>query len=162
MPWRLISWAQAEPYCYLSSFLQHILFVPSGLSSLIWTLQLYLVKNVNYWAIVRFEVSTVVTMMIIIFWEMTPCGDSYESVPIQELTTLLCNLLALLKMEAIRSSETSVLIRATRCHYPEDDNQYWAIHYAFFSTVTSPFLGTKFSSVPCPQTLHVYFLPSGW
>jgi hypothetical protein len=27
-----------------------------------------------------------------------------------------------LKMEAIRSSETSVLIRATRCHLPEDDN----------------------------------------
>jgi hypothetical protein len=25
-------------------------------------------------------------------------------------------------MEAIRSSETSVLIRATRCHLPEDDN----------------------------------------
>jgi hypothetical protein len=40
--------------------------------------------------------------MIIIFWEMTPCGT--------------------LKMETIRSSETSVLIRATRCHFPEDDN----------------------------------------
>jgi hypothetical protein len=38
--------------------------------------------------------------MIIIFWEMTPCG-SYKnrrfggSLPIQELTTSLCNLLAL-------------------------------------------------------------------
>jgi hypothetical protein len=51
--------------------------------------------------VVRFEVSTAVTMMIIIFWEMTTCG-SY-------------------KLEAIRSSETSVLIRATRCHLPEDD-----------------------------------------
>jgi hypothetical protein len=29
-----------------------------------------------------------------------------------------------LKMEAIRSSETSVLIRATRCHFPEDDNHH--------------------------------------
>jgi hypothetical protein len=28
--------------------------------------------------LVRFEVSTAVTMMIIIFWEMTPCG-SYEN-----------------------------------------------------------------------------------
>jgi hypothetical protein len=27
---------------------------------------------------VRFEVSTAVTMMIIIFWEMTPCG-SYKN-----------------------------------------------------------------------------------
>jgi hypothetical protein len=27
-------------------------------------------------------------------------------------------------MEAIRSSETSVLIRATRCHFPEDDNHH--------------------------------------
>jgi hypothetical protein len=62
---------------------------------------------------VRFEVSTAVTMMIIIF--------IYESVPIQELTTSLCNSCTL-KMEAIRSSETSVLIRATRCHLPEDDN----------------------------------------
>jgi hypothetical protein len=29
-----------------------------------------------------------------------------------------------LKMEAIRSSETSVLIRATRRHFPEDDNHH--------------------------------------
>jgi hypothetical protein len=28
------------------------------------------------------------------------------------------------RMEAIRSSETSVLIRATRCHLPEDDNHH--------------------------------------
>jgi hypothetical protein len=27
-------------------------------------------------------------------------------------------------VEAIRSSETSVLIRATRCHLPEDDNHH--------------------------------------
>jgi hypothetical protein len=27
-------------------------------------------------------------------------------------------------MEAIRSSETSVLIRAKRCHLPEDDNHH--------------------------------------
>jgi hypothetical protein len=33
-----------------------------------------------------------------------------------------------LKMEAIRSSETSVLVRATRCHLPEDDNhQYFLV-----------------------------------
>jgi hypothetical protein len=32
----------------------------------------------NYDVLVRFEVSTAVTMMIIIFWEMTPCG-SYKN-----------------------------------------------------------------------------------
>jgi hypothetical protein len=41
--------------------------------------------------------------MIIIFWEMTPCGSyptvSYESLPTQELTTSLCNLLALVHPE---------------------------------------------------------------
>jgi hypothetical protein len=31
-------------------------------------------NNVTCIPIVRFEVSTAVTMMIIIFWEMTPCG----------------------------------------------------------------------------------------
>jgi hypothetical protein len=46
-------------------------------------------------------------MMIIIFWEMTACGSyknrrfgvSYEPVPIQELTTSLCNQLALMHPE---------------------------------------------------------------
>jgi hypothetical protein len=57
-------------------------------------------------------------MMIIIFWEMMPCGSyknrrfggsyrlplqgalvSYEFVPIQELTTVLCNQLALVHPE---------------------------------------------------------------
>jgi hypothetical protein len=55
-------------------------------------------------------------MMIIIFREMTPCG-SYKNRRFGGTYRLL-----LLKMEAIRSSETSVLIRATRCHLPEDDN----------------------------------------
>jgi hypothetical protein len=40
-------------------------------------------------------------MMIIIFWEMTAlyCTVSYESLPVQELTTSLCNLLALVHPE---------------------------------------------------------------
>jgi hypothetical protein len=52
-------------------------------------------------------------MMIIIFWEMTPCG-SYK------------------KMEAIRSSETSVLIRATRRYLPEDDNHHTISNRIFY------------------------------
>jgi hypothetical protein len=51
---------------------------------------------------------------------------SYELLPIQELTTSLCacSQSYTLKMEAIRSSETSVLIRATRRNVPEDDNHH--------------------------------------
>jgi hypothetical protein len=66
-------------------------------------------------------------MMIIIFWEMTPCG-SYKS--ISRVAVLYKSLLfrsvparlVTLKMEAIPSTETSVLITATRRHLPEDDN----------------------------------------
>jgi hypothetical protein len=50
----------------------------------------------------------------------------YESLPIQELSTSLCTCSHsfTLKMEAIRSSERSVLIKATRRHLPEDDNHH--------------------------------------
>jgi hypothetical protein len=85
-------------------------------------------------------------MTITIFWEMTPCGSyknrrfggdtdternskllyrrRLEWPPIQELTISLCicSHSFTLTMEAIRSSETSVLIRATWRHLPEDDN----------------------------------------
>jgi hypothetical protein len=84
---------------------------------------------------VRFEVSTAVTMMIIIFWEMTPCvsyknrrfGGSYSGCPSasrlqSEVVRSCIGTDSSPTMEAIRSSETSVLIRATRCHFPEDDN----------------------------------------
>jgi hypothetical protein len=90
-------------------------------------------KCLNSRRVVRFEVSTAVTMMIIIFWEMTPCGSYknrrfggsyrlhllYKSLQLRSVT---CSHSRTLKMEAIRSSETSVLIRATRRHLPEDDN----------------------------------------
>jgi hypothetical protein len=44
----------------------------------------------------------------------------------KQVTERSCKLLYRhrLKMEAIRSSETSVLIRATRCHLPEGDNHH--------------------------------------
>jgi hypothetical protein len=43
----------------------------------------------------------------------------YKSLQLRSVT---CSHSCTLKMEAIRSSETSVLIRATRGHLPEDDN----------------------------------------
>jgi hypothetical protein len=52
---------------------------------------------------------------------MTPCGSCSQSYT--------------LKMEAIRSSETSVLIRATRRHLPEDDNHQLKI--ALFSILNT-------------------------
>jgi hypothetical protein len=54
------------------------------------------------------------------------CSVSYESLPVQELTlrSVTCSHSCTLKMEAIRSSEKSVLIRATRRHLPEDDNHH--------------------------------------
>jgi hypothetical protein len=41
-----------------------------------------------------------------------------------QLRSVTCSHSCTLKMEAIQSSETSVLIRATRCHLPEDDNHH--------------------------------------
>jgi hypothetical protein len=68
-------------------------------------------------------------MMIIIFWEMIPC-DSYKNrrfggsylLHLQG-ARVRAGYWCSRKLEAIRSSETSVLIRATRCHFPEDGNQ---------------------------------------
>jgi hypothetical protein len=80
-----------------------------------------------------------VKLMIIIFWEMTPCGShknrrfggSYR-LHIQgervragtERNGKLLYRRRLEEYEAIRSSETSVLIRATRRHLPEADNHH--------------------------------------
>jgi hypothetical protein len=103
-----------------------------------------------------------VTMMIIIFWEMTPCGSYknrrfggsyrlhlqgarvragysaslclYRSLQLRSVTRSHS---CILKMEAIRSSETSVLIRATRCHLPEDDNYQQLIFSSFSSALYS-------------------------
>jgi hypothetical protein len=110
---------------------------------------------------VRFEVSTAVTVMIIIFWEMTPCG-SYknrrfgDAVYNRAYCFALCLLVSFtLKMEAIRSSETSVLIRATRRHLPEDDNHHSFVNFwniQFYKNVISPIV------VTCRQMVMVKLL----
>jgi hypothetical protein len=72
------------------------------------------------------NVSNGIKMMIIIFWEMTPCGSPtslrlYKSLQLRSVT---CSHSCTLKMEAIRSSAPSDHIRPTRRHLPEDDNHH--------------------------------------
>jgi hypothetical protein len=92
------------------------------------------IKSVIFY--VGFEVFTAVVMKSIIFWDMMPCsplsynrrfGGTYR-LHLQGLlaTCLLAGFAELisltLKMEAICSSETSVVTqRTTRRHIPEDD-----------------------------------------
>jgi hypothetical protein len=82
---------------------------------------------------VRFEVFTAVTVKNDVFWDVAPCrscvnrcfGEMYrlhlQGRKIHERGTSVSRWL---KMEAIRSSETSVHTRSTRRHIPED-----GIHY---------------------------------
>jgi hypothetical protein len=63
---------------------------------------------------VRFEVFTAVAMKNAIFWDVTPCGSC------KNLQRASVAILVTLMMEAIHSSETSVLIRATLRNIPED------------------------------------------
>jgi hypothetical protein len=53
--------------------------------------------------------------------DLAPSRCLYRSLQLRSVT---CSHSCTLKMEVIRSSETSVLIRATRCHLPEDDNHH--------------------------------------
>jgi hypothetical protein len=70
---------------------------------------------------VRFEVSTAVNMMIIIFWEMTPCG-SYKNRRFGWSYRLH------LQGARVRAGyRAKVLIRATRCHLPDDNH---LLHYS--------------------------------
>jgi hypothetical protein len=72
---------------------------------------------------VRFEVFTAVTMKNGVFWDLTPCGVFLRSV--RRLLVAACvvpssPILVTLMMEALISSETSVLTRETRRNIRED------------------------------------------
>jgi hypothetical protein len=79
-------------------------------------------------SIIRFEVFMAVTMKNAIFWDVMPCGScnnqcyggayclhaSMLPLPVTANIVPSSLILVTLMMEAIRSSETSVLTRATR------------------------------------------------
>jgi hypothetical protein len=71
--------------------------------------------------IVRFEVFNAGTMKNAVFWDVAPCGSCVNRrlQPQIHAGSSLADF-STLKMEAIRSSETSVHTGSIRCHIPED------------------------------------------
>jgi hypothetical protein len=73
----------------------------------------------NFFKYVGFEVFTSVTMKNAVFWNVAPCRSCEMLLPAHVGSSLAD--FSTLKMEAIRSSETSVhFTGSTRRHIPED------------------------------------------
>jgi hypothetical protein len=102
---------------------------------------------------VRFEAFTEVTMKNVVFWDVALCrscvdrrfggtyllhlqGSTHSLHPPANASASLANFVTL-KMEAIRSSETSVNTRPTQCHIPEDDILQKTLSSIYMNNVTT-------------------------
>jgi hypothetical protein len=75
----------------------------------------------------RFEVFTAVTMKFAVYWDVTQCGSCQNR--------LISPILITLMMEALSSSETSILTRTTWRNIPEDGILYKGL-VQYFKSIT--------------------------
>jgi hypothetical protein len=69
---------------------------------------------------VRFEVFTAMTMKNAVFCDVTPCGPCKNRLLVTANIVPNSQILVTLIMDALSSSETSVLTRATQRNIPQD------------------------------------------